>query len=61
VTVPRLALYLDASLEELGESDPLPMLTSGWAKREHTWSIPSAADIPDLAPLVDLAEKYHPS
>ena len=61
VTVPRLALYLDAPIEELGEEDPLPMLESGWLKREHAWSVPSVDDIPELAALVELASRYHPT
>jgi hypothetical protein len=59
--VPRLAIKLPAERTELGFENPYPQLQESWEKQPALWgwTMPTVEDIPDLAPLVDIAARYN--
>lgn len=58
---PRLAVKIPAAPATLGLVSPYPELDETWAAGENEWgwTIPSIADIPDVALAVQLAEPFH--
>jgi hypothetical protein len=55
----RIAVKLPAPPEELGLDDPYPDLSGVWASSnsEWGWQVPTLDRVPDLNPLVDLAQR----
>jgi hypothetical protein len=60
---PRLAAKVPAPPEELGLTSPYPHLQEIWtpAEREWGWTIQPRTPVPDIDPLLDLIQRFHPT
>ncbi len=60
---PRLAVKLPDSPTSLSLSNPYPDLEEIWNDEQHewSWSLDPLDIIPDLRPVVEIAERFHPA
>ena len=60
--VPRLAVKLPRSPDELGLGSPYPSLEASWqpGEKEWGWTVPSLDLVPDVGTAIDLVRPFHP-
>jgi hypothetical protein len=61
VRIPRLAVNLPSSPQDLDPPNLYPDRESNWGNHmgEVWWSVSDATDLPDISEIVALAQKYH--